>query len=171
MIRLSFSRWGSLTQAQIDWLRRNGITISAMIHPKAILLARGVKAPDSRFEENPSGLPWLVFEEAEDEVFWQPRTGELATSEGRAFALGEEAIHNPGTYAFDCHLSIFSSPLDWLCARRDGCVMIDWTRCWSRLRDVPRVAVDEQLLSKFKQAMRAPGGPEIFVRTNHKAAA
>src|SRR5262245_20425379 len=105
MTPLSFSRWGSLEQAQIDWLLRNGVTITAMIYPQAILLANGVKARDGRVEETPDGLPWLVFEQAGDEVFWQPRTGELATSEGRAFALGEDAIHNPGTYSFDCNLN------------------------------------------------------------------
>ena len=171
MSRPSFFRWSSLTQAQIDWLIGNGVTIPAMIRPQAILLAKGVKAHDGRFEENSNGQSWLMFEEAEDEVYWQPRTGELSTYEGRAFALGEDAICNPGTYAFDCDLNVFADPLDWLRSKRDGCVIIDWQRCWSRLHDVPRVAVDESLLPQFKQAMKPPGGPEIFVRANRRAAA
>jgi hypothetical protein len=171
MIRLTFSRWGSLEQAQIDWLLSNGVTIPAMIHPQAILLARGVKAHDGRFEETPDGLPCLVFEEAEDEVFWQPRTGEFATSEGRAFALGEETIYDPCTYAFDCNLNIFASPLDWLRAKRDGCVVLDWSHPFDRLRDCPRIAVPENLLLEYRRHMKPPRMPELFVNSRKKEAA
>ena len=64
---------------------------------------------------------------------------------GRAFALGEDAIGNPGTYSFDCNLNIWPDPLMWLRAKCDGCVILDWRRAWSCLQDAPRIAVHERL--------------------------
>lgn len=71
---------------------------------------------------NPEGPQWLVFAEEHDLVFWQPVTGEIATDAGRAFALGEEAIGNPATTAFDRWLNIYADPLEWLRNDRRGIV-------------------------------------------------
>lgn len=171
MIRLTFSRWGSLDQSQIDWLLGQRISVQAMIRPQAILAAIGLKASDGRFEETLDGLPWLVFEETEDEVFWNPRSTDFATSDGRAFALGQEVIDNPGTYSFDCNLNIFSNPLDWLRAKRDGCVIIDWSRAFDRLRDCPRIAIAEEVLPHYRRHMQPRHMPETFVIPRRKAAA
>src|SRR4051794_10034884 len=74
------------------------------------------------------GAAWLGFEGPDDTVFWNASTGELATDLGRAFALGEDNISNPGTFAFDCNLNLFADPLNWLRAKRDGVVVLDWAR-------------------------------------------
>lgn len=158
-------------QQHIDWLLKNGVTVPAMVNPLAILLARGERLANGRFEAIETGPHWFVFDEPEDIVFWQPRTGQLATYEGRAFALGEDAIHNPATFSFDGHLNIFSDPLDWLRAKRDGIVVLDWTRAFDWLRDCPRVSVDEKVLPLYKRHMHPPQLPELYVQTGWRAAA
>ena len=60
-----------------------------------------------------------------------------------AFAIGEGAIANPATYSFDCNLNVFADPIEWLKHGRDGTVIIRWSGCFDKLRDAPRVAVDE----------------------------
>ncbi|MER9167694.1 hypothetical protein NKI12_09970 [Mesorhizobium australicum] len=158
-------------QAHIDWLLKNDVPVKAMYDPQCILLAQGERATDGTFEPVENGVYWFVFEEAEDVIFWQPRTGQLATDLRRSFALGEDAIYNPGTFSFDGHLNIFSDPLDWLRAKRDGCVVLDWTRAFDRLRDCPRISADEKVLFLYKRHMRPPHWPELYVRTGWRAAA
>jgi len=153
------------------WLHRAGVPVETLITLMPIMMATGIIAPDGRFEDEPDGQTFLVFEEAEDAVFWQPRSGKLATWNGRAFALGEDAIYNPGTFAFDCHLSIFSDPLEWLRSRCDGCVVLDWSRAFDRLRDCPRIAVAEPLLFQYRRAMKPPRLPDVLVLTDRRAAA
>lgn len=160
-----------LSQSQIDWLLRAGVTIEAMVRPDAILVAHGRKADDGRFEDDGAGLPWLVFPEPEDIIFWQPRTGELSTWNRRSFALGEAAIDDATTYAFDAWLNIYADPLDWLRAGRDGCVILDWSRAFDRLRYAPRLAVAESILLQFRRAMKPPRMPKVAVISNPERAA
>jgi len=162
---------GCPTQAQLDWLLRSGVTIDALIQPSIMQTALGARAHDGRFECLASGPTWMAFEEAEDWVLWQPRTGEIATYEGRAFALGEDNISNPGTFMFDCCLNIFADPFDWLRAKRDGIVVLDWCRAFDRLRDCPRVSVAEELLPEYLRHMKPSRMPEVFVMPSRKAAA
>lgn len=131
---------------------------------------RGIVADEGRFDEATEGKAFLAFPEAEDVVFWRPGSDQLATWNGRAFALNEDAIYNPGTYFFS-NLNVYRNPLDWMRNRCDGCVVIDWSRAWSRLQDVPRIAVDESLLLQCRRHMKPPKGPEAFVVTDWRAAA
>ncbi|MFC3644392.1 hypothetical protein [Aquibium oceanicum] len=165
------SEFTGLKQAQIDWLLKSGVTIEAMIRPEPIRLAHGRKAHDGIFEADSGGSPWLAFDEGDDVVFWQPRTGDLATDCNRAFALGQDVIDNPATYSFDCNLNVFANPLDWLQAKRDGIVILDWSRAWSRLQDCPRIAIADELLFQFRRHFEPPHKPEIFVLTGRKAVA
>jgi len=156
---------------RFKWLLDRGVPIATLIELTPIRLAIGKRADDGRFDESPDGSPWLVFPEEEDVVYWQPRTGALATWNGRAFALGDDAIGNPGTYSFDCHLNLFADPLDWLRAKRDGIVVLDWSRAYSRLQDCPRIAVTESLVFQYRRHMKPPTGAEIYVLKDRKAAA
>lgn len=160
-----------LSQSQIDWLLKAGVSVEAMVQPDAILVARGRKAHDGRFEDDGEGQPWLAFIELEDCVYWQPRTGELCTWNGRAFALGEAAIDDAATYALDGWLNIFADPLDWLRAGRHGCVVVDWTQAFDRLRDAPRIAVAETILLQFRRHMQPPRLPEVAVIASTERAA
>lgn len=160
---------------RVHWLHKSGVpakTLARLMANSPLRIATGRRADDGLFEDDDAGNAFLVFEEPEDLIFWQPRTGEVARALNRAFALGEEAIYNPGTYSFDCNLNIFSSPLDWLRNRCDGCVVIDWHRAFDRLRDAPRVAISEDLLFLYKRHMRPPQLPEVSViATQNKAVA
>jgi hypothetical protein len=118
-----------------------------------------------------NGPLWFAFIEPEDIVFWEPRTGALATWNGRAFALGESMIDNASTYSFDFALNVFASPLDWLRAERDGIVVVNWDRAFDYLRDCPRVAVDKALRPLYLRQMKPPRLPEVFIRSERKEAA
>ena len=129
------------SQADLDALARAGVTVMALIRPEPMQIARGHMAHDALFESHPSGDRWYAFpvSAADDIVFWQKETGKIAIWTGRAFALGEEIIWDASTYSFDCALNIFSDPLDWLRARRDGIVVLDW---YLRFRSAPRCPTD-----------------------------
>jgi hypothetical protein len=124
--------------------------------PWAMRVACGYAAHDNRFEPDDRGERWFAFEQVDagDIVLWHRPTGRITTWCGRAFALGEEVVDNPGTYSFDCALKIFVDPLDWLRANRDGIVVLDWDRAYDRLRDAPRIALAESLVPKYERYMR-----------------
>ena len=164
---LSAATWldlDTLSQGHIDFLLAAGIATFAMIWPVPILSTRGFRASDGRFDPGQAGEEWLAIEEVEDWIFWNPETGELALDTGRAFALGEAAIGNPGTFAFDGWLNVYADPLDWLAANRDGIVPIpgQWHLAFERLRDCPRVAIVPELLETYEAAM-SPRVPELAV--------
>lgn len=165
------STYQPFSEDQIGRLIRSGVGALTISKAMPMLVARGLVAHDGRFEDNADGQPFIVLPEAEDVVFWNPRSGELASWNGRAFALGEDAISNPGTYSFDCNLNLWPDPLMWLRARCDGCVILDWRRAWSRLQDAPRIAVHERLLVTYRRHMKPPRGPETFVLTDSLAVA
>lgn len=157
------AQYSQPSQQHLDWLQRCGVSLSALTKPPMVLLARGHKAHDGAFEADAGGEEWLVFPEAQDCIFWQPRGGMLARWNGRAFALGEDMIHAAATCSFGNCLNIYNSPLDWLRADRDGIVIIDWHRAFDELRHCPRVAVVESLLDKVEQNLRPSRLPEILV--------
>lgn len=157
--------------AAFDWLRKQGVLTETLIALMPVREAAGVVAYDGRFDAAPDGKKFIVFEEPEDAVFWQPISGELATWNGRAFALGQDNIDNPGTYSFDCALNVFADPLDWLRNKCDGCVVLDWSRAFDRLRDCPRIVIDERLLFQYRRHMKPAHMPALSVRTVRKAVA
>jgi hypothetical protein len=92
---------------------------------------------------------------------------------GRAFALGQAVIDDPSTYSFDCNLNIFADPLEWLRAKRDGIVVLPnkWLLTFDRLRDVPRVAIVEQLLPLYRRHMKPSRLPELMILPERRQAA
>lgn len=153
------------------WLLKAGVPVETLIALTPLRIATGRRAEDGIFEDDAAGTGFLVFEEPEDVIFWQPRTGEIATTFNRAFALGQEAIDNPGSYSFDSNLNIFSDPLDWLRNRCDGCVVLDWRRAFDRLRDCPRIAISEDLLFLYRRHMQPSHMPSVSVIATRKAVA
>jgi hypothetical protein len=161
------------SQADIDSFRQAGVAVMSLAQPLAMKVAFGHVAPDGRFEPDLRRDRWFVFNEveAEDMVFWQRKTGRLTTWSGRAFALGQAAIDEAATYSFDCSLNIFDDPLDWLRSRRDGIVVLDWTRAFDRLRDAPRIALAENLLPLYRRHMRPAHMPELSIIPAQRRAA
>jgi hypothetical protein len=154
-----------LNPSEIDELLGAGVGAAALADPHPVQVARGHVAHDNRFESDPDGERWFAFDEteADDIVFWHRTTGRLTTWCGRAFALGQARIGEAATYSFDNSLNIFDSPLEWLRARRDGIVVLDWTRAFDNLRDAPRIAVVEPLLPVYRRHMRPARLPRLFV--------
>lgn len=153
----------SLRQPHIDWLLRNGVPPEAIIKPVPVELTRGTKAADGIFEHDPEAPEWFLIEEEADAVFWRPKTGEIATELGTAFALGAEDIGNPGVTALGGWLQIHADPLDWLRNNRRGIFVVRWEWAFEQLRDVTRIAVAESILETYQAHMRPPHMPEIGV--------
>ena len=158
----------TLTQPTIDWLLAKGVSPKAMIktwsgQSSLVVSAQGERGSDGRFDPDPEGKNWFVFEEENDKVFWHPKSGEIATLEGRSFALGEEMIDNPATTAFDQYLNIWADPLEWLQHERDGIVVINWSFAFDRLRDVTRIAVTQSMLTTYQRNMKPPHMPKLAV--------
>jgi hypothetical protein len=105
----------------------------------------------------------IVFHEPVDDdlVVWEPETGAVTTFYRRAFALGASDNLTASAGALH-HLRIHADPLGWLRERGRGLVIVDWRQCFDRLRNVPRVAVDEAVLRRYREAMR-PALPEVSV--------
>jgi hypothetical protein len=154
-------------QNDLDDLRRAGVDVLALIKPVPVMTAAGYVAHDNRFEPNRDSEVWFVFDEPSvpDLIFWHRKTGRLATHDGRAFALGESIIGNPGTYAFGHGLNIFADPVEWLRARRDGIVIIPdkWPLLFDRVRDLPRVVLSPGVVSLYHRHIRPPRMPKVFV--------
>lgn len=151
------------------WFLHQGVPAETVARMTGLRTVCGRRAPDGRLDRESAGNGFLAFfdETAEDVVFWCPRTDELATWRGRAFALGEDNIGNAGTYAFDTYLHIYPDPLAWLIDGGRGIVVVDWTLAFDMLRDAPRVAVDERLLPLYRRHM-APSTPDLAVLANQE---
>jgi hypothetical protein len=165
-----------LTQAHLDQLLGAGITTQTILRPSVVMATRGQRAHDGRFDYRQRAKPdWLAFEEAEDFVFCPvDRLGDeappFATAEGRAFALGEDNIWNPGTYALDGWLSVWPSPLAWLQAGRRGIVIVDWDRVFECLRDCPRILGETVILAERIDTLMHPARlPAISVRQKQRS--
>jgi hypothetical protein len=155
-------RFESLRQSHIDWLIAQGVPAIAIVMPYALEIARGIRAEDGIFEHDPVGTAWFVFNEPDDTICWNPKTGEVATDLGRAFALGQDEIANPGATSLGQWLHVHESPLDWLRASRRGIVVLRWEWAFEQLRDVERIAVPESLVSRYEKNMK-PKLPAVGV--------
>ncbi len=166
-----FDSLPGLNQAQIDWLLRNDVMVEAMIRPEPLRLARG-RAVNRLFRHEPDGAAWLAIAEGRDVVYWQPRTREIATETGATFALGQDAIDLPETYAFDCYLNVFADPLEWLQAGREGVVVLDWSKAWERFHAAPRLALASPVIIAYRRHFKPPNGPEVVeLKVTRRAAA
>jgi hypothetical protein len=156
---------------QFKWLIDQGVPPAAMVKLADTRIVRG-RAVTGRLDLDPAGDAFLAFEEADDVVLWCPKSGALVSLDGHAFALGDDNIDNPITYAFDNYLMVHDGPLDWL---RDGCqgvVILRWDQAFDRLRDAPRIAVTETLLPTYRRQMTPHHLPDLAVAANnHRIAA
>lgn len=152
------------------WFHRQGVSAKLLASLSPILVATGSRVGNRSFNPG-AGESYVVFEEPEDLIFWQPKTDELLTLNGRSFALNEMHIGNAATYSFDGNLNIFGSVLDWLRAGCDGIVVLDWRHAFDRLRDAPRIAVAENLLPNYRKWMQPVRMPRLSVIPNLERAA
>lgn len=156
----------------IAGLRQQGVPSRILAAVAGLATVRGRAAADGWLEETPDGADFIAFYEpgADDVVLWDPVGDVLSTWAGRAFALGQDNITNAATYAFDCHLSIHETAIDWLRDEARGIVVLDWSRAFDMLRDAPRIMVPERLLPVYRNAMRTKL-PEVLVLASERRAA
>lgn len=156
------SEYQTLKQRHIDWLLQSSVPPEAIITPDPIDLARGTRGTDGIFEASADGVEWFAIHEANDTAMWRPKTGEVATECGAAFAIGADEIQNPGATALNGWLNIYADPLEWLINGRRGIVVLRWEWAREQLRDVPKIAVAEDLLGQYRRHM-APRLPQVGV--------
>lgn len=146
-----------------DWIKK--------ARPLTCGAFRGFRAHDGRFDENCDGHTWLAFEEPDDVVLWCPFNDQVASYDGRAFALNEAAIGTASTYALDDYLIIHDSPRGFILSGGKGIVVLDWHRAFDKLREAPRIAVDEAVLPLYRKFMAPPRMPKVAVRRQPRKAA
>lgn len=137
-----------ITWAQVSWLASQGVPhdfLPALVNLRTVDGAIAFYEPAS-----------------DDVVLWHPRTGNLTSIFGRAFALGEENIACAGTYSFDCALHVHADALAWLRDKARGIVVLRWELAFDWLRDAPRLAIAESVLPLYRDAMR-PALPDLYV--------
>jgi len=92
----------------------------------------------------------------------------FGTAFGIADALGMGSVTNPATWAFGQNLQIFRTPLEWLQAGCDGCVILDYRALPSWLGTVPgSISIeDRQHAELVYQGLNPPRFEKrrIFVR-------
>ena len=149
MLDLDLSQHPQIEWRQWKWLLDQGVPLNTLMEMTQVRVVDGALA----FYEAVSG----------DVVLWHPKTGQLESWLGNAFALGEDNIFNAGTYAFDNFLTVHSDPLDWLRGGGHGIVVLRWELAFDMLRDATRIAVSEQLLPAYRQHMKPRRLPELAV--------
>lgn len=152
-----------ITADKAMWLTRQGVPAATVARLMPIMMARGIINRSGYFDPDTNGDHFLVFAEPEDTIFWRPTAGQVATLLGRAFALNEEWIDNAAVCSFDANLNIYATVMDWLRAGCDGIVVLDWSRAFDRLRDTPRIAIDERLLPNYRKWMQPRRMPALSV--------
>lgn len=163
------------TQAELDWFLKSGVEIKVLASPEPMRLTQGRLAHDGVFEPDAYGDRWFAFEvpTSNDIVFWNWSSGRLCTWSGRAFALGQDVIDEAAIYGFDGNLNIYADPLHWLQAKRDGIVVLPdkWPLAFDHLREVPRIAIAEELLPHYRRHMKPARMPELMIIPDRRRAA
>lgn len=152
---MDFSSLPKINCEQAAWLMRQGVPMRALSALLPILrVATGRRGKDGIFVEDQAGCQFLGFPEGPDIVFWSPRSGEIATAEGRAILLGEDDIFDPATFALGGALTVHESPLDWLRHSCNGVAVVDWPRAVHLLRYAPRIILPDSLVLTYWRHMK-----------------
>ena len=143
---------------QIAYLLELGISPWDIIQPEPLSVAIGRQAEGGFFDhqtpDDPKMASWLAIQasylEFVDVVYAQPTTGEFACEYGRAWALGQDILENPGATALNQAIRVFPGVISWLRGGRQGLVIIRYEQLFDRLRDagVERVETDDLNLKK-----------------------
>ncbi|PLX34848.1 MAG: hypothetical protein C0605_12290 [Hyphomicrobiales bacterium] len=93
-----------------------------------------------------------------DLVAWQcDRPERFGSLNGDVFALGQDLIDNPFSYAFGSPLHVFRTPVRWLCNGQRGICILKPAEAHSWLRRVPALAAeDERHGRQIKQLIQPP---------------
>jgi hypothetical protein len=153
---------------ELRWLLNQGIDADAMASPAI----RGASVEFDGDTFSFDGSHRVVVFRADDRgepvdlIAWQPKSGKLATWRGAAFCLGDvDDLFNPAVKFMGGALRIHRTPLEWLCAGRDGIVIAQPKLAYGHFRDGMRiVCTDASHGQQLKKWLRAPTRKvEIFV--------
>ena len=160
-------------EREIRWLLAQGVSDTAMLKPTPIRAGNVRFLDGATFDFDAGAARALIFTEERDLVAWSPRTGQLASWRGVAFALGEEAVFNPASWFVGFGLHAYRLPLDWLCAGREGIVIVRPRLTYAMLRHVPRLIVEDvELGRQLRRWLRPPKSTaEILVKVSAAARA
>ncbi len=171
---------GCLSPTQLDWLRGQGVSPSAIIEWPIVNSAR-VLFNDNRFDfathgDDGQNVLTLLIEDMYrpiDIAAWAPKTGNMGTWLGLGFAVSQSDIFNPGKYAFNGCLRIHKTPLDWLISNRDGIAIIDSAKTYSFLRSASRLSFADVAYGMKVRSWMKPPAPttEYFFEKSQEAAA
>lgn len=151
---------GALDQATIDWLARHGVRIDALFFAPAVRAAHVRFDHRGRYAPNVLGelaliLPVLGQDGIQDWCAWAIRSGTTATRLGRGAMLGGELVgRDTGDGVTIAPLTVFTSPLGWLRARRRGIVILDPGSAAFALAGVALYALDNQHANDLRRALR-----------------
>jgi len=125
------------------------------------------------FDFDEAGERALVFIEDHDLIAWQPRTGQLASWRGVAFALGESAIWNPASWFMGGGLKVHRTPLEWLKDDRRGICIVRRELTYAMLKHVPRLVFADAAHARQVKRWLQPPQPraEIMVEIQERVAA
>lgn len=133
-----------LLQKQIDWLLSKGVTTDAIVRPWSLL----------RDDARPGDL-YIGGEDA----WWNVKTGQVA---GVDWCLGDD-LGERDCMTGDWTLTIHATTLEWLQAGRRGIVVIDWSKLFERVHDIPRISVPASLKAKYEKHMRPARLPTLTI--------
>ena len=163
--------------AELRWLRSQGVSRSAILHPWPIGETH-VTFDGGTFELDVNGERALTFliedcGEVIDVAAWEPRTGLLATWLGVGFAIGQEVIFNPATYFADGALHVHKTPLQWLLAGRKGICLVRPDLAHAYLAKRQRLVCSDAAHARQVERWLQPPKPtvEIFIAVEERVAA
>jgi len=154
LARQQFYECAGWTREASAYVKAHGLdldVIAAHAGTFAVCLAQlSPNTEPAQFDFTPEGVPCAVIEVLDenaetviDLVAWPLHASErLATAVGEADMLGIPCMRNPATYVGGRPLRVHRTPLGWLKAGCQGCVVLnrDWGGYWLRQAPGPLLA-------------------------------
>lgn len=168
-----FEHLPELKWPTFEWLVRQGVPISALVHPETLRRARVVFHADTPLfdfaedvgEDGVTALIFLARDETDgvaDLVAWTVSPSRLARHWGAVSMLGSECVLAPRFTEKDA-LPVFREPLAWLRAGRFGVVPIAPRQAVLEIRDFgPFAAEDEAYGQELREVIKS-GSPKIYI--------
>ncbi len=156
-------KMGTPNQTELSWLKDQGVSCEAMMHRWPIG-ACNVRFDDRYFDLDEAGgraFTIAVIDGGEiiDIAAWQPSTHQLASWLDNAFAIEQDAIFNPATYAFGGALHVHRTPIEWLRAGRRGIVILRPDLAHAYLAQRDRLAFEDESFARLVKRWIQPPRP------------
>lgn len=161
---------GVLDQRQICWLQEQGVPRAALHNPDVLARADVVFGPryfafndEMPGELTMSAIIILAYDGEgvpADLVAWAPRSRQVATWLGRVAVMGDVGAPRLASHGA---LAVYTDPLGWLRAGREGVCIVDAALAHHHLQDVGPYAVEDADTGVFLEEILARPRPNILV--------